>query len=660
MTTYYVDLVNGNDSNAGTSFATRKKTVASAITAGATAGDMVRVMASPAATDTGIQATWTNGSGTVTLASAVTLTVDNCETAWTAAANVTATANSTNFRQGSASASMAVAGAFTTGLIAYKALGSAVNFSGYQQLSFWIACNNAVAANTLTLSLCSDTAGAVPVNTITIPSGSTSQGGYWSKVVVDTGGALGSSIQSVALNALLDPGTVTIYLDNIIACKAPSGADSLTLRSLISKGGGEPWFTVEAINGTTVVLSSQGTSGLSYNANYVGKYWGTTQTTALYKREAIVIDAPINGTKNAGNGDVNSASNMLTISGGWNTTDMSTQVDRTYLRPSSQGLSCISSTFSRNQIITSFGCCDGRYGLDLSQSNYCNVTDVVAVGLDAGFYQNSGGPITVSMPYVMHCMNAFQTNLPSGDTSSFYCGQSWGLSNLALSNYFINDNTGIYVPRLNMECPEIRNYSQAVVTFGGSEWTLKNTAFYNTYRDLNVNGNVYAYNTTFSDATLATKIQSSYGGTVYVTKLQGDANSHGQYNVNWRILTATDQRHSASDVSWKLISSSNLQFYNYTACSLQVATVACPANETRTVSLWFRKDAAASAMRLRVKGGFVAGIPNDVIADMTVGANTWEQLSVSFTPTTNAVVPVFAEFKGANNTAGWVDDLAVS
>ena len=33
MATYFVDLVSGNDANAGTSFATRKKTVASAITA---------------------------------------------------------------------------------------------------------------------------------------------------------------------------------------------------------------------------------------------------------------------------------------------------------------------------------------------------------------------------------------------------------------------------------------------------------------------------------------------------------------------------------------------------------------------------------------------------------------------------------------------------
>ena len=46
MATLYVDYENGNDSNDGTSFANRKKTLNSATTA-SSAGDTIRVMASP-------------------------------------------------------------------------------------------------------------------------------------------------------------------------------------------------------------------------------------------------------------------------------------------------------------------------------------------------------------------------------------------------------------------------------------------------------------------------------------------------------------------------------------------------------------------------------------------------------------------------------------
>jgi hypothetical protein len=91
-----------------------------------------------------------------------------------------------------------------------------------------------------------------------------------------------------------------------------------------------------------------------------------------------------------------------------------------------------------------------------------------------------------------------------------------------------------------------------------------------------------------------------------------------------------------------------------------VAQVVCLAGQTRTVSLWFRKDHINVAMRLRVKGGFVSGIPTDVVANMTVGINTWEQLSVSFTPTYDCVVPVYAEFTGPTACNGWVDDLSLS
>ena len=101
MTIRYLDLVNGNDANDGSTFALRKKTLNSATY---NSGDTVRVMASPDPTSLGQSATFTNGSDTITLASAVTANIDTCENAWTASANVTSTVSSSNFREGTGGA----------------------------------------------------------------------------------------------------------------------------------------------------------------------------------------------------------------------------------------------------------------------------------------------------------------------------------------------------------------------------------------------------------------------------------------------------------------------------------------------------------------------------------------------------------------------------
>jgi|GEM_PF-2499796 len=91
MATKYVDLLNGNDANNGSTFALRKKTLASAA-AVATAGDIIRIMGRTVGAS-GINATFTNLSGTVILASALTVGLYTTGAAWTAVTNVTTTAS---------------------------------------------------------------------------------------------------------------------------------------------------------------------------------------------------------------------------------------------------------------------------------------------------------------------------------------------------------------------------------------------------------------------------------------------------------------------------------------------------------------------------------------------------------------------------------------
>ena len=330
MATLYLDLEGGNDANDGTSFANRKKTLAGT-SAIAQPGDTVRIMASTAPNSLGVNGTFAKGSPTITLASAVNTTIDNGESAWTASANVTCTTSTTR-KQGATSASIAVAAGFTTGLAAYKALGSTVDFSGYQQISFWFQ-QTAGTLGGFDIKLCSDNAGATPVDTFSIPAAAILNG--WNRVTINLGAAMGASIQSVAFYVTADNGAQTYLLDNIVACKAP-GTGELSHKTLIGKAnslgaGGddsETWYAIRAIEGTTVTLDLLNSSNAGSTTN--GFYFGTSETVTAYSLFPSYLPANVLQTDVIWSSTGTDVSSMI-ISGGWNRTDMTTQTGTTWI-----------------------------------------------------------------------------------------------------------------------------------------------------------------------------------------------------------------------------------------------------------------------------------------------------------------------------------------
>ena len=281
MGTYYIDFDNGNDSNNGTTWALAWKTITNGATAARiAAGDTIRISKTPDPVSIG-NATWTNLSKTVTLATPQTLTIDLCNTtAYTASTNITATASTTR-KEGTHSCSLVVASAFTTGKMAYKTL-STIDASGYQKLSFWFRNTVAIASATvLKVCLCSDTVGNTIVDTFWIPAIPSTNRFVPLTITKDGGGNLGSSIQSIAIYANSDPGTPTLLFDDFIACTT----SGLCLQSLISKnglaqGGTEGYYGIQSINGTTILLDNDTETGASSGRGYSG----TTETVATYMR----------------------------------------------------------------------------------------------------------------------------------------------------------------------------------------------------------------------------------------------------------------------------------------------------------------------------------------------------------------------------------------
>jgi len=308
MAFWYLNFGNGSGSQNGSTASNAASSLAQ-FTTGPASGDAILCAETPAY-NTGLTATFSKQSINVTLSAGASALFKDVymDGAWTGAANVTATADAVNKKQGSNAASMAVAAAFTTGQIAYFATGL-LNLSSFQKLSFWIKTSIATAANTLRLDLCTDTIGAVASTSYTIPFALGAN--IWTLITTPDLGAFSAVIQSINLQALLDPGTNTIIIDDVVACAA---GQSLNTSSLIGIGDGW-WWSQKSLSGTTLILdngvaSLQGAGRGWWNLN--GNHSGTFP---LYAINPIQVTTAITGVSNTG----------VELSGGWDVATMTTQ-----------------------------------------------------------------------------------------------------------------------------------------------------------------------------------------------------------------------------------------------------------------------------------------------------------------------------------------------
>ena len=139
--------------------------------------------------------------------------VDSCDSAWTAKADVTATEEGTIKKEGTASAKLVIAAGFTTGLVATHDF-TAIDISGYNSLSFWIRSTANLNKGVLQLVYDEDAACASPSQSTDIP---TLKANTWTKVNLSLSAAAAdrNAVISVGINAVSDPGAVTIYIDDI-------------------------------------------------------------------------------------------------------------------------------------------------------------------------------------------------------------------------------------------------------------------------------------------------------------------------------------------------------------------------------------------------------------------------------------------------------------
>ncbi len=139
-------------------------------------------------------------------------TLDSCDTAWTANANVTQAQETSLIKEGAAAQKFTVAAAFTTGIAAYRNF-SVVDLHLYKKFYCWIKSDIATNAGDVQVAL-DDSAGcATPVKLFDMPA---LAAGVMTFVEVDCGDMSATgAIQSAGVKITVDKGAQVVTLDHV-------------------------------------------------------------------------------------------------------------------------------------------------------------------------------------------------------------------------------------------------------------------------------------------------------------------------------------------------------------------------------------------------------------------------------------------------------------
>lgn len=620
------------------------------ITNGATAarvqsGDEVRVSKTDDPVSIG-NATWTDLSKTVTLATAQTLTIDNCDTAWTVA-NTSTIATSTTRKQGTNSVRVIKSTAPATNtLYAYKALGSAVDFSAYDSITLWVNAysGSAILANNWKLALCSDAAGATIEFEYPIPE-SVAVGSLWWYPVTITGVSVGgtkSAIQSIALysGSVAPLTTCGISLDNISASNA-TGLNLTTVISKISSAGydSESWWPIQSINGTTILLDL---SALSLADSTKG-YTGSTQTVASYFRRTFTqgpnaSSSTINNTLRAG----------VTYVGGWDT-----------VSNTKNGMTAVDARNALGQIVSlaqsttieRFCLIRGSVGIGFvsGQRYYIKSCNLVASDRPMASSNSGSGTETYGIEVTDCSLNSYTSTVVIGNTFENVHIKSTSTGALLLAPLSIFKNSSILnaTNQSLVNTPENRRYLAV------------NSAF-------DVTVQAAARSTYFKNCLFTAATEFSLAATANGRDMRVFSEKHDQTNYDYIFAeggtanTEDTDRSGATGKMWRLVLTSSNRNATY-PLDLPVAQFPYASSGLVTVTAWMKKSHATNCNgRLRIKGGQITGYGSDLTATLADNTN-WQQLTITFTPTDTGVfeVEALAEYVAANANV-YIDEVTVT
>jgi len=713
MATFYLDFVNGDDSNDGSSWALAWKTMTSgALASRIAAGDIIKIAKSPDPVAVG-NAKWTcgpystttqtptsstnaspivitkNGHGyvdgdilfirdhTVNTAangvwevylsnantfalkgssgngvggatgsmmkinakavvlstSGLTKNVDKCEAAWTLANSATVALETYSYAKQGAYIQKVTAPASPAinTLYAYRALGSVIDFSAYQKMSFWIQNEVALAAGNWKLCLCSDTAGATIVDEFEIPAIPSIAQVLPLTITKTGGGNCGASIQSVALYSSSTAPTASKYvrLDNIIACTT----SGINLQSLISKnasaqGGTEGWYGIQSIDDMIVLLDNNPTTKVNAGQGY----YGTSETVATYIRETVKATIQSSSSGSVGTiQDSGSNGNNIQFQGGYNTAtgsqDGETILD--YLNGYGNGVLGISKNYIT---VNHLSVVRAYYGMNMSGGTGCLIDQVgdlnsnTQYGLQltsmAGLTINNVNNVNNNGAYGVYLITTLPTSFGTFGNVNNNLG-TYGMEMqdcpssvlTEIKNANNNNGTGLFIT--NSEYTQITTLGSLTSnrTGQGLYITTSNFMQIGTISNVNYNGSSGVYLTNSTGVTIkeiSNANSNSVGVNLYssfqcLIKKIANANSNASYGLAFNGGSWYNTVHSintAGNTTRAINLDKGMNYVNHAACA--EATIAAGftvGNNARVCMTNFNND--ATDHRIYTDGGTV-------------------------------------------------------
>ena len=571
-----------------------------------------------------------------------------------------------------------------SGKAAYYQLPSTLDLSSYQQICFKAGYSHGLPnqefINFISIKLCSDSNGDVVVHSIPVTrSGGDSN--YNFEIVKDFGTNLSNNINSVALH--IDANVVydyDIYVDQIMACQASSSPTALTLNSVISKSNDNvnavEHYTVSDIVGNFVFFGENH----SYRTDKVTlsdlKYSGTSETVTTYHRPALSLLAAAHFGSYSHWIYFNSISsfsfpNGVTISGGWNETDMSTQTGHTVVDGMSSTDGIILFSFNNHRIVnisriscsrtfhfiqnyddsavnlekcTLYG---GKYGnVNINGTGPNTFKDCFLIGGDPNFQDDKGDNTTYD-----NCTLIRQNNFSnSGAISSLLKGKGTLFKNCTMrdirGNQSSNYNSSYYFLNCTFDDGSdswyrFGNYN----LYGGGKTIVKDCTW------TNYTGNFIGFQ---SGAFNRFQNDISY---LAFHNFNGAAGDHRIYFNNATMFSESTVRYVNSGLAWKI--STLTTDYNASKPFSRVFIESFVSASTQvTASIWARRTNTGMTVQLgalKDENDFDIGLTSDVITSMTAAADTWEQISISFVPPKAGKCKIRVFVYGGSTYSAYVD-----
>lgn len=587
-------------------------------------------------------------SKAVVLSAPLTKNVTDCEVNWTGANDGTPTVQSytTDAKEGSNCIKVTMDAATQTNkLQAYFALGGTIDFSAYQELSFWFKNSAIMGDTTWYLALCSDIAGATVVDTFPILANASSINFWMCRSVARVGGGnLGAAIQSVALysGASAPVNSSNVFIDNIIAC----ATGSLNLTSLIGKNqhtqtGTDGWYTIQSISpdGYVVLLDN----GVNRKSNEGRGYSGSSSTETLYQRETLKL---LFGSDQMGRNGTASA--PVLWSGGWDTAS-TTQNGMTALDSLGGNYnvwmlqSAYGNTFAILEYFIGVRGDVGYYGVG---ANGCIIRNCGATGANThGLYFNGLAFNTISENY-------FSVNNGGAGISIYIAG------NITFTNLYNCSNNGGN-NGMGISLSNVLQYSiKGVCVLYNNEYAMSPASSGDSVRSWIQNVSIKgSKNQTFNtgggsivnilNATIAESVAMQTNQTTGMNPeiRINNLNATGYaiiYHHGGKVEQQASTLSNGSGKEWKFSTDTYTIRTTNNPIKMAIATIAVNSGSLVTVKAWFKKGHATNiGAKLVCPGGQIAGVASDVVA--TKASDTLEEeLTITFTPSEAGVVSIEA------------------